>query len=132
MRRVPEPPLVCTLFILLYETLPTLQLIRLTMTRCLSPIFRPFMSPRDPTPCPPSPAASQHQHGRQSTAGRRCSPVGPVRGAGAHWHPWSQWLLFLLLQDLPAWGGAHGHGLLLRQGEWLQWGADWCSRYHCR
>lgn len=135
MQRVLEPPLVCTMFILLYETSLTLQLITLicwSFFVLLSSILLPFMSLRDPTPRPLSPAASQHQHGRQSTARRRCPPVGPIRGAGALRHPWSQWLLFLCLQDLPARRGPHGRALVHRQGERFQWGANWCSRYNCR
>lgn len=115
---------------LFYETLLQIQLIIWVLTMLCLVSSIPSCLParrRDPIPCPPSPAASQHLHGRQSTARRWFSPVGPIRGTRGYWNPWGKRLLFLRLQDLPAWCHPHGHSLLLCQGERLQWGANWCS-----
>lgn len=106
--------------------------IALNNTDMLSLLSPPSLKKERLHPRPAAPAASLHQHGRWSTARRRCPPVGSIRGAGARWHPRGQWLLLVCIQDLPDWGRPHDHSHLLRKGEWLQWGANWCSCYNCR
>lgn len=131
MSPILQPPLAATPFTLLYGNLLLIRLTDFTIL-CLFFLSLSRARRREPNLCPPPPAASSHQHGRQSTARRRCSPVGPIRGAGGHRQPRSQWLPLHRLQDLPAQWGPHGHRTLLCQGEWFQWGANWCPRYNCR